>query len=142
MEGNKVRKSKEELERLQKNDAKLQFEKDDIKPPTWLKQDARKMFRKLVSEFEKTGLLVNIDTYALAIFADAYSTYVEYTKTIEEEGHLTEHTNKSGNTNTVTHPLITKKIQLFQQIDKLMGKFGLSPIDRAKLVQNMQVGRR
>ena len=37
LEGNKVRKSKAELERLEKNDAKLQFNQDEIKAPAWLK---------------------------------------------------------------------------------------------------------
>jgi P27 family predicted phage terminase small subunit len=71
------------------------------------------------------------------MFCDAYSDYIRYTRIIAEDGDTTEYTNKSEVTNIVPHPLITKKAQAFQQMDRMMSKFGLSPVDRSKLIQAM-----
>lgn len=138
LQGNAGKKSKAELERLQQADESLKFESDDIKPPAWLDTVGKKTFRQLVLDFVNTGLLVNVDTYALSMFSDAYSDYVKFTRIINKEGLQIEHTNKAGETNKVPHPLITKKAQAFTQMDRMMSKFGLSPVDRAKLIQNMQ----
>lgn len=137
LEGNKGRKSKEKLDKMVEAEKALQFEKGKLKPPSWLCGDAKKLFKKMVKDFEATQLLVNVDAYALSMFVDAYMDYVRYTEIISVEGDMVEHTNKSGATNETPHPLITKKAQAFQQMDKMMGKFGLTPVDRAKLVQAM-----
>ena len=139
MEGHINKKSKAELERLKKNDEKVQFKSDNIKPPAWLSTEGKKTFRQLVKEFEFNGLLMNVDTYALGMFCDAYADYIRYTKTIAEEGDMMEHINKMGKTNNIPHPLITKKTQAFSQMDKMMAKLGLSPIDRARLVRQIDV---
>lgn len=138
LEGNKNRLTKDEIDKRQKAEESLTFASDNIRPPTWLNAEAKKVFKKLVKDFESTGLLVNVDSYALSMFCDAYSDYIRFTAIIVEEGDMLEYTNKGSETNRIPHPLFTKKNHAFVQMDKMMGKFGLSPVDRAKLVVSLQ----
>lgn len=137
LEGNKGKKSKEELENMIEAEKSLQLKADNIKPSSWLSPEGKKVFKRVVAEFAHTELLVNLDTFALEMFADAYADYVQYTNIIKQEGVMVMYTNKGDNTNEVPHPLIGKKSQAFQQMDKMMGKIGLSPADRGKLISTL-----
>ncbi|WP_308346325.1 phage terminase small subunit P27 family [Priestia aryabhattai] len=139
VEGNPNRKTKADLERMEEAEKKVTFKSDSIKPPTWLDKQGKQTFKKLVKEFEETELLFNVDVYNLAMFADAYSLYIECTKEIAREGLMVEYTNKGAETNKVPHPLLTKKKQAFEQMTKIMSEFGLSPVARTKLILNLQI---
>ena len=137
LEGNPNRLTKSEIDRRVEAEESLQFNSDKIKPPTWLNMEAKKVFKQVVKEFENSNLLVNIDIYAIALFCDAYSSYIECTRIIERDG-MTIEGSRAAEAGVVAHPLMAKKIQLATQMDKQMSKFGLSPVDRAKLVQSLQ----
>lgn len=139
LEGNKNRLTKAEIDKRKKAEEQLNFKADKIKPPTWLRKEARKYFNRLVKEFEGLNLLKNVDVDMIALYCDALLDYITFTKIIEEEGVQIEHTNKAGETNRVPHPLLTKKQHAFQQMNRIAGDFGLSPVARAKLALNMQV---
>lgn len=114
LKGNKNRKTKQELDRLQKAEEKVQFKSDNIKPPSWLNAEAKKVFKKLVKDFEGTGLLVNVDIYAHHfMFCNAYCDYLQFTEIIETEGYMIQQTNKTGATNDIAHPLLAKKNTVF-----------------------------
>lgn len=140
LEGNKSHLTKAEIDKRQKAEESMTFKSDAIKAPSWLNDDAKKIFRKLVRDFESTELLVNVDVYALAFFCDSYSDYIRFTQIILKEGDQLEHTNKAGETNKVPHPLLTKKKQAFEQCMKVMGEFGLSPSSRTKIIQSLDKG--
>jgi P27 family predicted phage terminase small subunit len=133
LSGNKNNLTKSEINKRKELEDKVSFKKDNLKPPTWLNKEAKKIFSKIVKEFEHNELLVNVDVHALSLFCDAYVDYINCSKIIEEEGLLVEYTNKAAETNKVPHPLLTKKKQLFDQMNKLSGEFGFSPIARARL---------
>lgn len=137
LEGSKSHRSNEELEKRKETEESLSFRDDAIKAPTWLRKDAKKYFNKLIKEFEGTSILKNVDMNALALYADALHDYITFTEAIETEGVQIEHTNKAGETNRVPHPLLTKKVQAFQQMSKLMGEFGLTASARASLAINL-----
>lgn len=138
LEGNKNRLTKEQIDKRKKAEESIEFKSDNIKPPTWLSAEAKKIFKKVTKEFEQNDILVNVDVHALSLFSDAYADYIECTKIISEEGIQVEYTNKASETNKVPHPLLTKKKQLFEVMNKIMGEFGLSPTARAKLALNLQ----
>lgn len=134
---NKAHLSKDELERRKKAEESLQFKNDKIKPPQWLSDDAKRIFKKLIKEFEHNNLLTNVDVTSLAIYSDLYNDYIYCSKLIEEEGMMVEYTNKAAETNKVPHPLLTKKKQSFESMNKIASEFGLSPVARAKLALNL-----
>lgn len=138
LEGNKNRIPKETLERRKAAEESMTFKSDAIKAPSWLNSEAKKIFNKLVKDFAATDILVNVDVHALALFCDNYHDYITFTKIIEEEGLQIEHTNKAGETNKVPHPLLTKKKQAFDVMDKISGQFGLTPVARARLALSLQ----
>jgi P27 family predicted phage terminase small subunit len=138
LEGNKSHLTKAEIDKRQKAEENISFKSDNIKAPTWLNKEAKKIFSKLVKEFEHNELLANVDVHALSLFCDAYTDYINCSRMIEEEGLMVEYTNKAAETNKVPHPLLTKKKQSFDQMNKIMGEFGLNPVARARLAINLQ----
>lgn len=137
LEGNKNKLTKEEIDKREKAEESLKFDTNKINPPEWLNDHAKKVFKQIVKEFKKSELLVNIDVYAIALFCDAYNSYIECTRIIEKEGYIIEGS-RAAEAGIVAHPLMAKKIQLSAQMDKMMSRFGLSPVDRTKLVMNLQ----
>ncbi|WP_371017394.1 phage terminase small subunit P27 family [Pseudalkalibacillus sp. JSM 102089] len=138
LEGNPNRISKEKLDKRKEAEESMTFKSDNLKAPTWLDKEAKKIFNKLIKEFIAAGILVNVDVHGLALYCDAYSDYIRYTNTIAEQGDQIEQTNKMGATNMIPHPLLTKKKQAFDQMNKVAGDFGLSPVARARLAVNLQ----
>ncbi|MFD2681206.1 phage terminase small subunit P27 family [Bacillus seohaeanensis] len=133
LDGNKNRLTKKEIQQREELEQQITFKSDNIKPPTWLSKLAKTQFRKVVKEFEGNDLLKNVDIHSIALFCDAYADYIKCSELIKEQGLMMEHTNKAGETNSVPHPLLTKKKQLFEQMQKFMSEFGLSPVARARL---------
>lgn len=133
LEGNRSRKTKEEIVQRQQAEESIKFKSDKVTPPKWLSKEAKKIFNLVKKEFESNELLVNVDVHNLAFFADVYSNYIECSRIIERDGMMVEYTNKSGETQMVPHQLLPKKKQFFEQMSKIMGEFGLSPVARAKL---------
>jgi P27 family predicted phage terminase small subunit len=123
--------TKAEIDQRLENEIKPKTDK--IRCPSWLDKVARSKWNSLVKELKELDLMTNIDIDALATYCDAYSQYVECTAIIREEGLMVEYTNKAAETNKVPHPLLTKKVQLHNQMRSLANEFGLTPASRAKL---------
>lgn len=137
IQGNKSHESKEVLQRRQEAEESMNFSADNIKPPTWLRKGAKKHFVKLVKEFDASGLLKDVDVTALSLLADAIYDFVEFTRIIEEEGVMQSQTNKFGATNSIPHPLLTKKEAVASRIIKLMSDFAMTPSARASIARSM-----
>lgn len=125
--------TKNEIEQRQQAEKKFKPRSNNIKPPSWLDDLARKEFKRIVKELQEIELITNVDVNALAAYCDAYSDYVSCTRIIQEEGLMVEYTNKAAETNKVPHPLLTKKKQLHEQMKSLATEFGLTPSSRAKI---------
>ncbi|MED1801793.1 phage terminase small subunit P27 family [Brevibacillus porteri] len=135
IQGNQSRLTKKEIEHRQEAEERLKPKKNRVKPPSWLDKVAKSEFTRLAKELAELDLVTNVDVNALATYCDAYSDYVQCTKIIQEEGLVVEHTNKAGETNSVPHPLLTKKKQLHDQMRSLAIEFGLTPSARAGLAK-------
>ncbi|WP_435817046.1 phage terminase small subunit P27 family [Brevibacillus nitrificans] len=133
--GNQSRLTKKEIDQRQEAEERLKPKKNKVKPPSWLDKVAKAEFNRLAKELAELELVTNIDVNALATYCDAYSDYVQCTKIIQDEGLVVEHTNKAGETNSVPHPLLTKKKQLHDQMRSLAIEFGLTPSARAGLAK-------
>ncbi|WP_426453833.1 phage terminase small subunit P27 family [Paenibacillus sp. S-38] len=125
--------TKEEIELRQEREKKLQPSTNRTNPPAWLCDTAKKEFRRIAKELKEIDLLTNVDVNALALYCDAYADYIEITRIIKNDGFMVEHTNKSGVTNEVAHPLLAKKKQMHEQMRSLAVEFGLTPASRAKI---------
>ncbi|MFA7174935.1 MAG: phage terminase small subunit P27 family [Kiritimatiellia bacterium] len=127
--------SNAEIEARKIAEARLRPGSDRVSPPKWLSNEAKKEFRRIVKEFDTVNadLFTNVDVDMLAAYCDAYIEYQRCTEIIAHEGLMVEYTNKAGAENTVPHPLLAKKKQLFEQMKACASEFGLTPSARAKL---------
>jgi P27 family predicted phage terminase small subunit len=134
LDGNRNKQSKEKLEKMKKADEKLKFKDDNIKAPYWLSTRAKNIFNKLVAEFEGMNLITNIDVNMIALYSDAFASYIDYTERIKKDGIIVTSLNNGGFEQEDVNPLIAKKEKAFNMIEKAGSKLGLSPVDRAKMV--------
>lgn len=108
--------------------------KRDLKAPAWLSREAKKEFKRVVEESEPLELIDNMDLSILAIYCDAYSTYVDATKKINEFG-LTD-VDDEGRRFIKEESKDLIKIRKMQ-VDTIMqcsSKLGLATSDRLRLV--------
>lgn len=133
LDNNAGHKTKDEIQRRLEAESQMKVDTDKVKPPTWLSKAAKKEFKYLASEMEKTKLLTNTDVHLLAVYCNAYVEYVECEAIVNKEGLMVEHTNKASETNRVPHPLLTKKKAAFDIMAKVAGEFGFTPGSRARI---------
>ncbi|SFE88129.1 phage terminase small subunit P27 family [Peptostreptococcus sp. D1] len=108
--------------------------KRDLKAPAWLSKEAKKEFKRIVVESEPLELIDNMDLSILSIYCDAYSTYVEVTKKINDFGFTI--VDDEGNTFVKEETKDLIKIRKMQ-VDTIMqcsSKLGLATSDRLRLV--------
>ncbi|WIF94308.1 phage terminase small subunit P27 family [Caminicella sporogenes] len=95
---------------------------------------AEQEFNRVVEELKELGIVSNLDTTILAIYADAYANYVKITEQLKNEPLTIEYTNKAGATNIIENPLVKTQMKYIDVIMKCSTKLGLSVSDRLKLV--------
>jgi len=103
----------------------------DIKPPKGLTKEARKLWKEIIPPLCQTGIIAVIDYPALEEAFRAYGTAVECKKYVDEiEGGVAAYlaTRKRMDSN-----LMNEYLKHMERFDKIMMKFGMTPVERAKL---------
>ncbi|MDU1413451.1 MAG: phage terminase small subunit P27 family [Clostridium sp.] len=138
VESVKSKMSKEDRENRKKAEAKLYGDSSKLKAPSWLNADAKKEFKRIVTEMKAIetfeNLLSNLDLSMLAIYCNAYANYIELSKLIENEGMVIMYTNKAGETNPTISAYVQAQQKYIDVIFKCSSKLGLSVSDRLKLI--------
>jgi P27 family predicted phage terminase small subunit len=125
--------TKDEIERRRAAEGRIKPKSNRIRPPDWLSDLAKDEFKRIIKEMKDLDVITNVDVDALAIYCDAYATYMECTRIIENEGFQIEHVNKAGASNMVPHPLLAKKRQFAEQMKSMATEIGLTPSSRARI---------
>ncbi len=138
LEGNKNRKTKDEINQRLKAEEALNPGADKVKPPMWLSKQAKKEFKFLATQLKQIKLMTNNDIHMLAVYCDAYADYVKFTKIVDEEGPWTGFLSLDDDGNTIEtdkqpHPMLVKKKHAFDQMAKVAAEFGFTPGSRAKI---------
>ena len=135
---NKSKMSKEDKENRKQAEIKLYGDSNKLKAPSWLNNDAKKEFKRIVNEMKAietfNNLLSNLDLSMLAIYCNAYANYIELSKLIENEGMVIMYTNKAGETNPTISAYVQAQQKYIDVIFKCSSKLGLSLSDRLKLI--------
>lgn len=135
--GNKSHLTKKEIEERQKNEALLKkLSRNTIKPPKWLGKEGKKIFKDIVDELQAIEILVNADSYGLAIMSDTLEKYIKCTIALHAEDLKIENYDKKGNVNIVENPTVKTQLKYLDAFHKYASVFGLSPAARIKLIQN------
>jgi P27 family predicted phage terminase small subunit len=130
--------TKAEIEKRTSTEDNLKPAANKVKYPEWLDDKAKQEWRRIISELKKLELVTNIDVAALAICCDAYSKYVKATSDINKVGLLVSYTNKGGNKNVSSNPLINIATKYSEIYKKYCNEFGLTPNSRIKLTVNKE----
>ena len=127
------------LKILEGNPGKRQLNLDEPKPrpvtptcPSWLTDEAKREWKRLVPELERLGLLTIIDRGALATCCQAYGRMVEAEKFLQRAAK-TGFTYKTDSGYLVPFPQVGIAQKYAQQYRTFLALFGLSPADRTRL---------
>lgn len=136
MNGDKGFTKAERSERLEL-EKKINLECDNFKIPTFIKnnKEALKEFKRLKKELLDREVLSNLDNISLAQYCLLYSNYIDCIALEEEKGLFVEYVNKGGATNTIEAPWVKLRRATETQMINIGKNFGLSPVDRQKLVR-------
>lgn len=99
--------TKAEIEARLEAESLLRIDSDKVKCPSWLDDEAKKEWRRLVPELKSLELLTNVDVTSLAIYCDAVSKYISAPD--------------------------DARLKWAQVIRQYLAEFGLSPSARLKL---------
>ena len=113
--------------RMRKDEPKP--ESDRIEKPFKLSAVANKQWDDLVVELKAAKLLSNIDTHALAMYCEAYATWMDANKKIRAHGVVV----KSKNGFPVQSPFFHVANKAFDQMKGLLIEFGMTPSSRTRV---------
>lgn len=106
-------------------------------PPPWLNDEAKKLYVIYGERFYRLGLLTESDLDALACLANAMAMHQMCSKLVHIEGVSVEKFTKNGDSYQAKNPNCGTSKEYFSMAMKLMGKFGMTPSDRANLVADV-----
>lgn len=116
-----------------RQEEELKLERDSLAPPAWLNAEAAAEFSRVVEEAGRIDILDNLDLAVLAIYANAYTMYVQTTKKIAKFG-LTGKRETLYGTYEVISPYVVAQDKYVKQIMLCSSKLGLATTDRLKLI--------
>ncbi|MGL5190845.1 MAG: phage terminase small subunit P27 family [Cetobacterium sp.] len=128
--------TKAEIETRKRKEEELdKLANDKIKPPAWLSNRAKKIFKDIVKELEPISLLVNVDNYNLAVLSDAIDNFINATLDIQSKGQTEEIELKGGATSTQANPSVSIQLKYSEVIRKISADFALTPQARLKIIE-------
>ncbi|URZ06778.1 phage terminase small subunit P27 family [Clostridium felsineum] len=113
---------KEEIEKRKQAEKLLRGNANKVKPPAYLSITQKKIFKKIVSELQASGILCNLDIYILTTVSIA----IDRLQSIESliNGDISNLTNKD---------LMAAKDKYTKDLFRCTNELSLSPQSRAKL---------
>lgn len=120
--------------RLEQEAKFLQGETNQLKPPKWLDDIAKKEFKRITKILIEMEVVQNLDLSVLAIYCDAFSNYVKLTEEISTRGAVETYINKFGAENKIVSSYVQAQHKYIDVIFKCASRLGLSVSDRLKLV--------
>lgn len=124
MNGNPNNKPKKELNKRLKNEKKLNFGAENLKPPAWLNAGAKKAFRLIVKTYADTNFINNADLFVLSRYCDLLSEYKACNTRLKKNGR-SENGKVSGD--------LRFKLNVSAELGKMEKELGLTPAARASL---------
>lgn len=114
--------TRDEIQKRKEQEEKLKGSADDIKSPSFLSKEQRKIFKYIVKQLEIAGILGNLDVYILATCSIA----IDRLQVIETK--INEDIN-----NLYNKDLMSTKDKYMKDFFRCCNELSLSPQSRAKL---------
>ncbi|ASS64668.1 phage terminase small subunit P27 family [Paenibacillus sp. RUD330] len=127
--------TKEEREKRRELEEKMnsRLGRDKIRPPTWLDDEGKKMFRHLVKQMEKTELLTNLDVTALATYCDLHARRLVLLEDVRQNGTRFVNSNSRGGVTHVANPALTQLNTTIKLLKAYEASFGFTVYDRTRI---------
>ena len=127
--------SKDALEERINQEKAITGDSDNLEPPVFILDDeiALTEYYRIVNELEKVGIVTNVDTTLLGIYADSFSKYVESTLCMRGESMVTESINKAGLSTQTINPYVKIQQQYATLLMKISSLYGLDPASRSRI---------
>lgn len=107
---------------------------EEVKAPTWLTNDAKKIFREKANMLIAYRVLSSLDIDQLAIYSAKMAEIKECQKQIDESGKFSTVYNDEGNIVAfLPNPYIKLQQDAIKVVTAIAPKFGFSPADRKAL---------
>lgn len=107
----------------------------DVKAPSNLNSEAKKIYKEVVSQLVAMRMLQPIDTTALCIYANAIVTIAKMQKELDKDGYVTYIKDEDGNISGVTvNPMQKVLKDAINTANTIGSQFGWSPVARMRLV--------
>lgn len=104
----------------------------EVKTPSHLTGDAKKIYAEKVRQLFAMGYLEEIDVDALTLYAWEYAELIKCQRQLQKEGYVIEEDTKNGTT-LKTHPLQKVVMQKLAAVNAIGSQFGWSPVSRIRL---------
>ena len=125
------------MKRLQGNPGRRPLNKREPKPtkskprcPSYLNDEAKREWRRLVGPLYDAGLLTAIDQNALAVYCDTVALWIEATRQVNKTGLV----GKTKNGNLIQNPYLNIANRAKRDALRFMQEFGLTPSSRARII--------
>lgn len=122
---------------LEGNRGKRPLNKDEPEPkgimpqcPEHLDEGAKREWDNIVPMLSKLGLLTEVDGTALAIYCQAYSTWVEAVERIQKTGMIV----KAPSGYPIQNPYLAIANKAVEQMNRFLTEFGMTPSSRSRIV--------
>lgn len=96
--------------------------------PSWLAEEAKRKWKKLVPELDRLGLLTVIDGDCLAAYCQAWAEFRWATEALQKDRLVTRGTGASA-----PHPAVAMQRTAWRAIKDFSALFGLDPSTRTKI---------
>src|SRR5690606_12656013 len=102
--------------------------------PTWLSDDAKKEFRRLVKLLSEMGLIGSVDGNALARYASTWVRWRQAVQLLEKSGEVVVYKDEQGKVKAA-QPAAFNSIARgrAEQLDRLEQSFGMNPSARSRI---------
>ena len=127
--------SKEDMQKRIESEKAITGDSDNIIIPKFIEADeiAVNEYVRIVDELKKVGLVTNVDSTMLGIYADRYSKFVESTMCMKNEPLVTECFGKNGEVIQNINQYVKVQQQYATMLMKISTLYGLDPASRSKI---------
>lgn len=116
------------------NENEPEFRPNSPRCPTYLQGEARREWRRVVSELYDAGVLTSVDRAALAAYCQCYARWVD------AEDHIARPAAEGGGSvittdkgNLVQSPWVSIANRSLEEMRKFMVEFGMTPSSRSRV---------
>lgn len=103
------------------------------KCPAWMAIEGKKLWKKLMPELERLGLMTTVDGAAFEAVCQNYATWVKCEKHLKKHGLTMEVETRGGGIYEMQRPEVSIGQKSLKSVHTFMVEFGLTPAARVRL---------